>query len=92
MPANDFKHKNRVKYISYKLGISKDAVETILNLQSDYIKKKIAKVELNNSVLLTEEEFNEKLPVFRIHPIGYLKPDYRKYKHINKNNKNIKTN
>ena len=87
MPANDFKHKNRVKHISYKLGIPKDAVETILSLKSEYIKKKISQVELDNSKLLSEEDFNDLFPVIKINPIGYLKPNYQKYKHIHKNNK-----
>lgn len=85
MPSNDFKHKNRTKHIAFKLGIPKEAVETILNLQSQYIKEKISEVEVDKGNLLSEEEFNEAFPIIKINPIGYLKPNYQKYKQINKN-------
>lgn len=84
----DFKHKDRINKIAYKLGIPKDAINLIINHQADYIKKKISNFDVKSTdEILSEEEFNDKLPVIRLHPVGYLYPNYGKYKNIKNNSK-----
>lgn len=84
MSNKDFKHRKRVATIAHKTGVPKDAIEKILSIQGNYIKDKLTKVDIKNEPLLSEDEFNDKLPIIRIHPIGYLYPNYKKYQHINK--------
>lgn len=85
----DFKHRERVNKIAYKLDVPKELINLVINHQADYIKNKISKFDIKSTEeLLSEEEFNNKLPVIRLHPVGYFYPNYKKYQHIKNNSKN----
>lgn len=80
----DSDHIKRVKRVSYELNIPEEVIELSLNFMSEYIKSKISKVELIEN--LTEEEFDKVYPTIKMPgSIGYLRPSYKKYNHINKN-------
>lgn len=83
---NNIFHHKRVEYMSYKLNISEDIIEEALDLMYEYIKSKIEKEDPGED-FLTEEEFNNRFPTIHIPSLGYLKPSYKKYKHIYKNKK-----
>ena len=88
---NNIYHDKRVEYIGYKLNIQEEIIEEVLDLMYGYIKERIERVELKEDDILSKEEFEEKFPVIHIPSLGYLKPSYRKYKHIIKSkNKNAK--
>lgn len=76
--------------MSYKLNIKESIIEEVLDLMYEYIKDKIEKVETEEGKLLTKEEFEDMFPIIHIPSLGYLKPSFRRYKHImkNKNKKN----
>jgi len=80
-------HDKRVEHISHKLDIEEHVIEEVLDIMYDYIKLKIENVELEEGVKLDKEEFTEKFPIIHVPSLGYLKPSYGKYKHINKKKK-----
>lgn len=75
-------HLRRVRKTAYKLNLPEEVVEQTLHYMSEYIKKKISEVDVCPDVMLTEEEFEKKLPIIKIPHMGYLKPSYYKYKQI----------
>ena len=83
-------HLRRVKKVAYKLNLPEEAIEETLKYMSEYIKEKISKVEVCEDILMTEEEFNKKLPIIKIPSMGYLKPSYHKYKVIHNKSKTAK--
>jgi hypothetical protein len=77
-------HIKRVKRVSYELNIPEEVVEMSLSYMSEYIKNKISQIELVEN--LTEEDFDKLYPTIKMPgSIGYLRPSYQKYTHINKN-------
>jgi len=89
LSKEDQGHIKRVKKVAYKLNLPEELIEQALHYTSEYIKNKIGNIELPESHDLTEEEFNTLFPSIKVFTLGYLKPSYRKYKHINKHkNKN----
>lgn len=75
-------HIKRIKHVSYKLNIPEEVIELALHYTSEYIKNKIAEVELDKEVMISKEEFENRFPIIHIPYMGYLKPSYYKYKHI----------
>ena len=73
-------HIKRIRQVSYKLNIPEEVIEDALFYTSEYIKNKIAKVEVDRTRLLSKEEFDEILPIIKIPSLGYLRPHYMKYK------------
>ena len=83
---NNIQHDKRVSKIAFKLDIKETIVEETIDIMYDYIKNKLNSVELEDkSIILNEEEFNKKFPTIHIPSLGYILPNYRKYKHIMKN-------
>lgn len=83
---SNIQHDKRVAKLSHKLNIEETIIEETLEIMYSYIKDKVNKVSLEDeSTLLSEEEFNMKFPIINIPSLGYLYPNYRKYKHIMKN-------
>lgn len=76
----DPSHLKRVKKVAYKLNLPEEVIELALYYTSEYIKKKASKPEINPHRLLTKEEFEKLMPIFLVPDIGYLKPNYWKYK------------
>lgn len=83
-------HLKRVKKVAYKLNMPEELIEEALHLTSEYIKNKIGDIDLPEDHNLSEEEFNQLFPTLKLFGLGYLKPSYRKYKHINKHKENKK--
>lgn len=75
-------HLKRVKKVAYKLNLPEEAIEETLFYMSEYIKKKISEVVVSNDIMMTKEEFEERLPIIKIPHMGYMRPSYYKYKHI----------
>jgi hypothetical protein len=82
LSKNDPAHNKRLKQVSYKLNIPEDVIELALHYSSEYIKNKIAEPETDVENLISEEEFDKKYPIIKIPYLGYLKPNYFKYKAI----------
>lgn len=82
---SNFHHNARVEKMSFKLGIDEHVIEETLDIMYDYIRMKLDEVETDKTRVLTEEEFNDCFPVICIPSLGYIKPSYKKYKHIMKN-------
>lgn len=80
----DIPHIERVKEVAYRLNIPEEVIELSLFYASEYIKKKIAESEIDKDILLSKEEFESKLPIISIPNLGYLKPNYYKYKQIHR--------
>jgi len=78
----DPSHSKRIRQVSYKLNIPEEVVELALHYTSEYIKNKIASVEFNKDIMMSEDEFNSKFPIIKIPALGYLKPNYYVYKHV----------
>lgn len=82
---NDIHHAKRVEYISHKLNIPEKQIEETLDIMYGYIKDKLESVDIDEDVLMDEMEFDKAFPTIHIPSLGYLKPNYRKYKHMMKN-------
>lgn len=82
LSREDQGHLRRVRKVAYKLNLPEEVIEQTLNLMSEYIKEKISKVVVSKDIMMTQEEFEEKLPVIKIPHMGYMKPSYYKYKHV----------
>lgn len=86
--TRDVDHIKRVKKVAIALNIPEEVVELALFYTSEYIKNKISEIKLPEEEL-TEAEFNKICPTIKLPgSVGYLKPSYKKYKHINKHKKN----
>lgn len=86
--SKDPGHIRRLKKVSYLTNVPEEIIEEALSLCSEYIKNKISQVDtdsIRDKELLTEDEFNKLFPIIKFPSIGYLKPNYRKYKIIEKN-------
>ena len=75
-------HIKRLSRIEYKTGVKKEAVEMAVKIISEYIKDKMSIPDLPEN--LTEEEFNELMPILTVYGLGYFTPSYKKYKYIQK--------
>lgn len=76
-------HINRVKKVSFLTGVDEKIVDEVIYLTTEYIKNKIEKIEIDpDEELMTKEEFEEKMPVFHLGTLGYLKPHYYRYRGI----------
>ena len=82
---SNFHHNKRVEKTAFKTGMEEHIVEEVLDIMYDYIRLKLESVKIDEDNVMTEEEFNEKFPVIAIPSLGYIRPSYRKYKHIMKN-------
>lgn len=82
---SNFHHNARVEKVSFKLNIQEHIVEETLDIMYDYIRSKLEAVDIDETVIMTEEEFNKAFPVISIPSLGYIRPSYKKYKHIMKN-------
>lgn len=80
----NYHHKKRIKHMSYKLNLKEEIIEEALDIMYDYIRLKLESVDIDKDRIMTEEEFNEKFPVIAIPKLGYIRPSYRKYRHIMK--------
>lgn len=75
-------HIKRIRQVSYKLNIPEEVIELALFYTSEYIKSKIAKVDIDRTRLLSREEFEAILPIIKVPSLGYLRPNYGRYKAI----------
>lgn len=82
---SNFHHNNRVNKISFKLNIEEEIVEEALDIMYDYIRSKLEEVDIDKDKVMDEKSFDKEFPVICIPSLGYLKPSYKKYKHIMKN-------
>lgn len=79
-------HDNRVKKLAYKLNIPEEIIEETLDLMYGYIRDKLQSVEVEDeTVVMTEEEFDKHFPCIIIPSLGFIKPSYKKYIHVMKN-------
>lgn len=83
LKGKDPKHTARVNDAAFKVGTTTQVVEEVLDLLCQYKTEKINKIELPKDRVLSKEEFEEAMPIFKIPHIGYLKPNYYKYSAIN---------
>lgn len=82
---SNYHHNNRVEKIAFKTGIEAHVVEETLDIMYDYIRGKLDNVEVDKKRMMEEEEFNQTFPVIAIPSLGYIRPSYKKYKHMMKN-------
>lgn len=82
LSKEDQSHIKRVKQVAYKLNLPEEVIEQAIHLTSEYIKNKIASVNIDSDTLLTQEEFESRLPIIKLPAMGYLKPDYFRYIHV----------
>ena len=82
---SNFHHNARVEKVSFKLNIPEDIVEETLDIMYEYIRGKLNSVQIDENVIMSEEEFNQSFPIMSIPSLGYIRPSYKKYKHIMKN-------
>lgn len=88
LKGKDPKHNKRVQEVSFETAINSDVIEKVLDLLCEYKVNKINKIELPKDKILTKEEFEETMPIFKIPHFGYLKPNYYKYRMLGKKNYN----
>lgn len=81
---NNIYHTKRVEKVSHKLDIPENVIEETLDIMYGYIKDKIEAVEVDEDTIMDEDEFNNKFPIIHIPSLGYLRPSYRKYRHVMK--------
>lgn len=82
----DFAHEKRIAEVAFKTNLKPSQVEEIIELLYEYISIKLNNVKLENpSRVLTEEEFYDIFKIFTIPKLGYLTPNYRRYRHMMKN-------
>lgn len=77
-------HVKRLEEVSYRLNIPEEVIELALFYSSEYIKNKISEIDIDHDTLISKEEFESKLPIISIPGLGYLNPNYYKYKHIHR--------
>lgn len=80
----NYHHNARVEKVSHKLNIEEHIVEETLDIMYDYIRTKLDSVEIDKDSLMEEKEFTEKFPVICVPSLGFIRPSYKKYKHIMK--------
>lgn len=78
--TKDTSHLKRLDKVEYATGVNKNALDMALKLISKYIKDKISEIEIPDN--LSEEEFNELMPILTLYSLGTFVPSYRKYKYI----------
>jgi hypothetical protein len=82
---NNYKHHNRVEKVSFKTGVEPQVVEEVLDTMYGYIREKLDGVDIDPAELMDEEEFDNKFPTIRIPSLGFIRPSYKKYRHMMKN-------
>jgi hypothetical protein len=82
---SNYHHHKRVSKVALKVGVEESIVEETLDIMYDYIRMKLDEVDIPKDEILNEEEFDEKFPVILIPSLGFIRPSYKRYKHIMKN-------
>jgi hypothetical protein len=82
---NNYKHHARVEKVAFKTGVDEQVVEEVLDTMYSYIREKLDTVDIDKDRMMEEIEFEDKFPVIRIPSLGFIKPSYKKYRHMMKN-------
>lgn len=81
--TKDISHSRRLDKVEYATGVDKRALDMALKLISKYIKDKVSEIEIPDN--LSEEEFNNLMPILTLYSLGTFVPSYKKYKYIQQN-------